>query len=272
MINIVGLFDGMSCGQLALQRLGVTDYRYFAVEVDKYAIQVTQRGFPDTTQLGDITKIRRADLPPVVNVLWGGSPCQGFSFAGKQLNFEDPRSKLFFEFVRLLRDVRPKFWLLENVKMKKEYQDIISRELGVEPVMIDSALVSAQMRKRLYWANFPIEQPEDRGIVLQDILEDGSTDRDKSYCIDAKYSNTAGVGPCAIYQYENKGRRQLVVNNEGNYRQLTPVECERLQGVPDNYTDCVSNSQRYKMLGNGWQVATIEHIIKQIPWDSLDLF
>ena len=269
-MNIVGLFDGMSCGQLALRRLGITGYNYFASENDRFAIQVTQRGFPYTTQLGDITKLKREDFPDEVDVLWGGSPCQGFSFAGKQLNFEDPRSKLFFEFVRLLEELKPKFWFLENVKMKKEYRDIISQYLGVEPVLIDSALVSAQMRKRLYWANFPISQPDDRGIVLLDILEDGVTDKDKGYCIDAGYGR-AGNSKRGVFNYEEKSRRQLVCQS-GSYRKLTPVECERLQGVPDNYTDCVSNSQRYKMLGNGWQVDTIEHIIKEVPWDSLDLF
>jgi len=171
-INVLSLFDGISCGQVALERAGIKVNNYYASEIDKYAIKVTQKNYPDTIQLGDITKVKAIDLPKI-DLVMGGSPCQGFSFAGKQLNFNDPRSALFFEFARLVKECQPKYFLLENVKMKKEYQNVISELLGVQPIEINSALVSAQNRKRLYWANIPnITQPEDKRIYLKDIIED----------------------------------------------------------------------------------------------------
>jgi len=176
-MNVLSLFDGMSCGQLALQRAGFEVDRYMACEIDKYGMQVTRKNFPNTIQMGDVCALKGENLPPI-DLLMGGSPCQGFSFAGKQLNFEDPRSALFFEFVRLLKETKPKYFLLENVRMKQEYQDVISEHLGVKPIMINSALVSAQNRVRLYWTNIPgLIQPEDKGIVLKDILESGVGDR-----------------------------------------------------------------------------------------------
>lgn len=189
---VVSLFDGMSCGNIALNRLGINVSAYYASEIDKYAIRVTQHNFPNTIQLGDVTKVKAKDLAKVPDLLIGGSPCQGFSFAGKQLNFNDSRSVLFFEYVRILKEIRELnpnvLFLLENVNMKKEYQDIISEHLGVEPIKINSALVSAQNRVRLYWTNIPIVSlPEDKGILLKDILEDGEVDRDKSLCLDANY-------------------------------------------------------------------------------------
>ena len=313
-MNVLSLFDGISCGRVALERAGIKVDNYFASEIDKFAIEIAKKNYPDTVHVGSVVDVRARRLPKI-DILIGGSPCQGFSFAGKQLNFEDARSKLFFEYVRLLKHCKPKYFLLENVKMKKEYQDVITEYLGVEPILINSALVSAQNRQRLYWTNIPnIEQPEDRGILLRDILEDGCVDRDKSYCIDANYFK--GVN---IKQYFDKGRRQLIFKyghckireykqdsichhaatatdikgNEcikrvyadsgktptlttmqgghrepkvliDNYRKLTPIECERLQTLPDNYTDGVSNSQRYKQLGNGWTVDVIAHIFKGI--------
>jgi DNA (cytosine-5)-methyltransferase 3A len=149
-INVLSLFDGMSCGQLALSRLGIEVENYYAAEIDTHAIKVTQHNFPNTIQLGDVTKIKGSDLPKI-DLIIGGSPCQGFSFAGKQLNFNDPRSALFFEFVRLIKECKPKYFLLENVVMKKESEKVITELLGVEPIMINSSLVSAQNRKRLYW-------------------------------------------------------------------------------------------------------------------------
>lgn len=168
---VLSLFDGMSCGQIALNRAGISYGKYYASEIDKHAIKVTQHNYPNTIQLGSVTEIKGTDLPQV-DLLIGGSPCQGFSFSGKQLNFDDTRSKLFFEFVRLIKECKPKYWLLENVVMKKEFEQVITEHLGVEPIRINSALVSAQNRERLYWANFPIEQPKDKGIKLINILED----------------------------------------------------------------------------------------------------
>lgn len=173
-MNVLSTFDGMSCGQIALNKAGFEIENYFASEIDKFAIKVTQANYPDTKQLGDVAKISALDLPKI-DLLLGGSPCQGFSFAGKQLNFDDPRSKLFFEFVRLWKEIQSKNseakFLLENVRMKKEYQDVITEALGVEPIEINSALLSAQNRKRLYWTNIDgVNQPDDKGIMLKDIL------------------------------------------------------------------------------------------------------
>ena len=411
-MNVLSLFDGMSCGRIALERCGFKVDNYFASEIDKFAITVAKANYPDTVHLGDVTSIKTrddhimyfdgddVDTPTLmkirqakIDILIGGSPCQGFSFAGKQLNFDDPRSKLFFEYVRLLRELKPKYFLLENVNMKQEYQDIISSLLGVEPIRINSNLVSAQNRDRLYWTNIPVlNPPRDRNIMLKDILEDGWTDRDKSHCIDANYFKGGN-----LKSYFQKNRRQLVFdieegktglilaghadlkghdynrrvydpegkapslcaasggnlepkvliqrprgNNQGGlkaldgktpslssssweqnnllvvrgarivkrrldengtrkdndrsiplksrvevreddksnclstiykdsivadidhlqWRKLTPIECERLQTVPEGYTDHVSNTQRYKMLGNGWTVDVICHILE----------
>jgi len=171
-MNVLSLFDGMSCGMIALDRLGIKVDNYYASEIDKYAIQVSQANYPDIIQVGDITKLDLSTLPKI-DLVMGGSPCQGFSFAGKQLAFDDPRSALFFEFHKAISYLQPKYFLLENVRMKKEYLDIISEYMGVEPIFINSSLVSAQSRQRYYWTNIPgIEQPKERGIVLRDILED----------------------------------------------------------------------------------------------------
>ena len=196
----------MACGRIALERCGFNIEKYYASEIDKYAIEVAKSNYPDIIHIGDVRNVTAEDYQDI-DLLMGGSPCQGFSFAGKQLNFDDPRSALFFEFVRLLRECKPKYFLLENVRMKKEYQDVITEHLGVEPIMINSSLVSAQNRVRLYWTNIPnIEQPQERGIVLADVLEDNFVaDRDKSYCIDANYYKGANWE-----QYKNKSRRQLV--------------------------------------------------------------
>jgi DNA-cytosine methyltransferase len=311
-LNILSTFDGISCGQVALERAGIKVENYYASEIDKSAIKITQKNYPNTIQIGDVTKVKGSDLPKI-DLLIGGSPCQGFSMAGKQLNFDDPRSALFFEYVRLLNEVKPKYFLLENVKMKKEYEDIITQHLGVKPIEINSALVSAQNRVRLYWTNIlGIQQPKDKGILLKDIIIDGEVDRDKSFCIDGNYYKGGN-----IKQYFEKHRRQIVFtqkfgedsqslnrvlkstkafDGKGNcmtatmykgmasngatniiqnykFRMLYPIECERLQNLPDNYTAIgvidgkevpISNTQRYKMLGNGWTVDVIAHILSFI--------
>lgn len=416
-ITVLSLFDGMSCGQLALQKLGIKVKQYYAAEIDKYAIQVTQHNFPNTIQLGDVTKVFAKDLPKI-DLLIGGSPCQGFSFAGKQLAFDDPRSKLFFEFVRLKNDCNPAYFMLENVKMKKEFEIIISKYMGVAPIEINSALLSAQNRVRLYWTNIAnepyglfgdmqcaIPQPKDKGILLRDILESDVPDKyylsekmlqyfsnraanfnqgkvnvreeegkascltssmascdisdnfikvdtnlrkavnhDKANCFTAG-GNSGGlhsdmtlivasrgrnpenpksresglnteqmleprydgktncltsvqkdnlvmhipeatkkgfieVKPGECFDFENpksetrRGRKMEDKSNclmaketdfmqftkDGKIRRLTPTECERLQTVPDGYTSIVSDTQRYRMLGNGWTVDVIAHI------------
>ena len=204
-MNVLSLFDGMSCGQLALARAGVAVTNYYACEIDKYAIEVARNNYPDTIHVGDIATLTKRDLPHI-DLIIGGSPCQGFSFAGKQLNFNDPRSKLFFEYVRLLKELKPKYFLLENVKMKKEYQDVISDQLGVTPIEINSNLVSAQNRRRLYWTNIDVRiKPVDLGVKLVDIIEDGVVDPDKSNCIDTNYAK--GVN---LKSHFEKHRGQLV--------------------------------------------------------------
>ena len=208
-MNVLSLFDGMSCGQIALQKAGIKVDQYYASEIDKYAIKVAKANYPDMIHLGDVTQVMSKSLPKI-DLLIGGSPCQGFSFAGKQLNFDDPRSKLFFEYIRLLNKLKPKYFLLENVRMKQESQDIITRYMGVDPVEINSSLVSAQNRKRLYWTNIPFDVPKDKNILLKDILEDGITDRDKSHCLDANYFKGGN-----LKSYFEKHRRQLVFSTDG---------------------------------------------------------
>ena len=412
-MNVLSLFDGMSCGRIALERLGIPIDNYYASEIDKYAIQVSQANYPDIIQVGDVTELDTSTLPKI-DLIMGGSPCQGFSFAGKQLAFDDPRSALFFEFVRCVEELKPKYFLLENVRMKKEYLDVISEYMGVEPIMINSALVSAQNRVRFYWTNIPgIEQPKQRGIVLRDILETNASNEylagenlqknyrggnqlnpnyksqantihdtegksgticagthgyangyvetisnkeNKSYALTASYPaarprrskakhektmvkvddiNNLPNNVDYIYDQNDKSykpktitidkqKKQLTIkeatkkgyttiedadcldmtfpnsktrrgrnmkdksncltaanydymryehsdeDKEVYWRKLTPVECERLQTVPDNYTNHVSNTQRYKMLGNGWTIEVITHILKnmELPNDQ----
>jgi site-specific DNA-cytosine methylase len=273
-VNVLSLFDGMSCGRIALERAGVKVDNYYASEIDKYAITVAQKNYPDTIQLGSVLDVKSANLPKI-DLLIGGSPCQGFSFAGKQLNFDDPRSKLFFEFVRLKEELNPKYFLLENVKMKKESQDVISAYLGVEPVEINSALVSAQNRKRLYWTNIPFDMPEDKGILLKDVLINDTEklmlspkaieymDRLRNGKPRWEYHTNPLDGKAACLTANMfKGVPYGVIKEL--VRKLHPIECERLQTVPDNYTEGVSDTQRYKMLGNGWTVDAVRHIFKNI--------
>jgi DNA-cytosine methyltransferase len=293
-MNILSLFDGMSCGQIAINRVGIKYDNYFASEIDENAIQVTMDNYPNTKQLGDVTKIKSSDLPQI-DLLIGGSPCQGFSFAGKQLNFNDPRSKLFFEFVRLKNECNPKYFLLENVKMRKDFQDIISKYLGVEPIEINSSTVSAQDRKRLYWTNIPnIIQPENKNIHLKDILDDvvddslflsdtiasryfpiNCTINNNKSCVIGKLSNHQGD---RIFDINCKGSSlsasggnngaggcNIIFDPKSNkLRKLSIFECEHLQTVPKDYTKTAKKTQRYKMLGNGWTVDVIAHIFKNI--------
>ena len=376
--DVVSLFDGMSCGQIALNRANIKYNRYFACELEKYPIQVTQANYPNTIQLGDVTKFdsRAISIWDIdCDLLMGGSPCQGFSFAGKQLNFDDPRSKLFFDFIRIRDLLQPKYVLLENVRMKKESEDVITEYMGFPPQAKNSADVSAQNRNRLYWfgklnpytnkwEQIPIPPTEDKGIVIKDILEDlpfheipnylnntwcgkrrgdmvksvddskancltasmwkgqiptfvkkpiqvGTANNIKGYDIIKRVYSPSGKSPTlttmqgghrqpkvAIGRLVNRrldasGTRkdnqlelpfttQLEVSNSEKsnclttvqkdnvvvqqelYRKLTPLECERLQTVPDNYTNHVSNTQRYKMLGNGWTVDVICHLFSYL--------
>lgn len=222
-MKVLSLFDGISCGQIAFERTGIKVDKYYASEIDKYAIQITQNNYPDTIQLGSITDWQSWNIENP-DIIIAGSPCQGFSFAGKQLNFSDPRSALFFTFIEILKHYKPKYFLLENVIMKAEYNDVISSILGeiypecvtqkemfrsgrLEPIEINSALLSAQNRRRLYWTNIQgITQPKDKGILLKDIIETGITEKDKSYCIDANYAKGGNEK-----NYIDKSRRQLII-------------------------------------------------------------
>lgn len=391
-IVVCSLFDGCSGTQIALKNLGIPVYKYYASEIDKYAIQITRKNFPNTIHLGDVKEIEGEDFIHDIDLLTAGSPCQGFSFAGKQLAFEDERSVLFFEFIRLLEELKPKYFLLENVKMKKEHQEVINNAIGkiypecvsgslfgIEPIEINSSLVSAQNRKRLYWTNIPLkqEQPDDLGIVLKDILETHpdpkheisdqlknrvlNTKRGKGRFYTAKdekigtviagyhkeptdapyletyktpkqvavaadvnghdslkriYSevgksptvnahgggntepkvavnlgNKIPISKLSVKKYvpnpdaefvdpynkktitgdksttlrTNSSNGNMWVNDkEVSWRKLTPLECERLQTLPDNYTEGVSNTQRYKMIGNGFTIKVIEHFFENI--------
>jgi site-specific DNA-cytosine methylase len=264
--SVLSLFDGMSCGQIALNRIGIEYDNYFASEIDKHAIKVTQTNYPKTIQLGDVTKVFAKDLPKI-DLLIGGSPCQGFSFAGKGLNFEDPRSKLFFEFVRLKNETKPKYWMLENVKMKVEHQNIISEILGVKPILINSSLVSAQNRERLYWTNIPMaELPTDKGLLLKDIIENGSgkklteqTAKRPRTLRNFRFNNQKSFCMLATMWKGSQSNGMTVIDDNG-FRNITPLECERLQTVPDGYTSSVADTNRYTMLGNGWTIDVIAHI------------
>lgn len=305
-INVFSMYDGMSCGRLSLENLGYRLKNYYASEIDKYAIQIAQKNYPDTIQIGDACAIDFSKYKDI-DVLLGGSPCTFWSIAknNREVDKSGEGWMLFSKYLDALKMLKPKYFLYENVaSMPSTIKDFITEEFGVEPIKINSALVSAQQRNRLYWTNIPgITQPEDRQIYLKDILESGYTDRLKSYCIDANYFKGGNMK-----SYLEKSRRQLVFEKpyrlghfnkggqgdriyavegksvtlsangggrgaktglyyidlgDGEYtiRKLTPVECERLQNLPDNYTEGVSDTQRYKMIGNGWTIGVTEHIL-----------
>jgi DNA (cytosine-5)-methyltransferase 1 len=371
-MNVLSLFDGMSCGQQALERSNIKVDNYFASEIDKYAMQVTMANYPNTKQLGSVIDVDGYSLPKI-DLLIGGSPCQSFSFAGKrkgmstkdseeistldrylQLKKEgfefEGQSYLFWEYMRLMYECKPKYFLLENVMMGEKWEKILSRAIGVNPIMINSSLLSAQNRQRLYWTNIglaptglfgylqsTIEQPKNKGIVLKDILENqvdkkyflsdkmmeyfsnraanfyginvvvhntmprssktgkggtGPLSRadGKTYCLDTGTTNAVEIrevkqinpslesGGKQPYQqnrvYDTNGISPSLCANLGGdrsyllnlpkIRRLTPIECERLQTVKDNYTNHVSDSQRYKMIGNGWTVDVICHLFSYI--------
>jgi DNA (cytosine-5)-methyltransferase 3A len=274
-MNVLSLFDGISCGRIALERADIPVTNYYSSEIDKKAISVAQDNYPDTIQIGDVTGLKRSNLPEV-DLLIGGSPCQGFSMIGKNLAFNDPRSKLFFEFVRLLKETKPKYFLLENVKMKKEYINIISSYLGVFPRCINSSLVSAQSRVRYYWTNIPhVEAPADLGITLKDVIDHKHT----GYRVPNNWQKRV---PAELPMYVDPYNKKAITSgkstslrtnvNNGNmwvkvsdgYRNLSRHEAEALQTVPKDYTRALSDNQAKKCLGNGWTVDVLAHIFKEI--------
>lgn len=328
-MNVLSTFDGMSCGRIALDRIGIKVNNYYASEINKYSINISNKNYPDIIQLGDITKITAAPSGNI-NLLLGGSPCQDLSNANKTgKGLLGDKSSLFYHFIRLKNLVRPEYFLLENVPMKKTDMEQITEIMDVEPIMINSSLVSAQSRKRLYWTNIPgITQPTDRELRLIDILEaevndkyyhseaavnymdravnggrnhwdfghHSDSNKAKSACITANFrkgvpynviidrrkvnqlnpfQGCSTVQPRMqhrIFSTEGKstaltsfsGRLSIYPDNEGLIRRLTPIECERLQTLPDNYTDGVADGHRYEMIGNGWNIETVAHILKNI--------
>lgn len=292
-MNVLSLFDGMSCGRIALERAGIKVDNYYSSEVDKYAIQVADKNYPQDAKnrLGDVKDIEGWEVGNI-DLLIGGSPCQGFSFAGRQLNFEDERSKLFFEYVRLLKECKPKYFLLENVIMKQEYVEVISDLLGVTPIRINSALVSATKRDRYYWTNIPsVTQPENKNIVFNDIKDDIVDERliiPKTYNLTLNSNVIYNVNkPIRLGGYAGQGQGQRVYSMKGKsvclsalgggwgaktglyldgitVRRPTLKELCRLQTVDDDYFDNLgySYNQIAKMLGNGWTVDVIAHIFK----------
>lgn len=319
-LTVLSLFDGMSCGRIALDNLGI-ECEYYASEIDKYAIKVSEDNYPGIIRVGDVTKLSYNNgvltgengsyNVGTIDLLIGGSPCQSLSNLGDGTGLEG-KSSLFYHWLRLKNEINPKHFLLENVSMKKEWQDKISELVQVQPVVINSRLVSAQNRKRLYWSNLSVEQPKDLGIELKDIVSYPvdqkyylsnkakvyitSKDRlkkkltdlgtDKAICLPARYTALNGTFVCVdnngkidvqkagtlIARYAKGvatfGGDTYVYDTEDITKELirkfTPEECEKLQTVPVGYTKCVSDTQRYKMLGNGWTVKVIEHILSSL--------
>lgn len=276
-LTVLSLFDGISCGQQAFKELGIPIKKYYASEIHLPSMQVTKNNFPDTKFIGDVTMVKAKYLDKI-DIIIGGSPCQGFSFAGKRLNFDDPRSKLFFEFVRLLKEARqinPKvLFFLENVKMKKEHEQVISKALGVEPIFIDSKIFGPQMRKRLYWTNIKItnELPKSNPLVLKDVLihepEYKENEKRKRRGLTYFYSSTNNVlpltqkSPCLTVHGAEKSI--LIATSFKSCRALHPIEVERLQGLPDDYTKGLSNLERHRTIGNGWHVPTVKFLFKHL--------
>ena len=290
---VLSLFDGISCGRVALERVGITPTVYYASEIEKSAIAITRHNWPQTIQLGDVIHVRKLAESGFfgdrgIDLLIGGSPCQGFSNAGLQGAFNDPRSALFFEFVRIKNALKPKFFMLENVNMRREWRDVITAHMGVDPVFINSADFCAANRRRWYWSNISVAPWQPCGAVLRDIIEN------PHLCIDKKtinfsddfYGSSKGV---RSRRYVREGLRNLdekargltkqnaanatatggtaVVFFDGckfTWRVLTNLECERLQGLPDGYTnvDKIGKGKRGNAIGNGWQVDTVAHIFK----------
>lgn len=303
-MRVLSLFDGICCGHLALERAGIKIDSYDAYEIEKNAIKATEANFPNVVHHGDVIKEDFTKYQGKVDLLIGRSPCQGFSSSGKQLNFNDPRSKLFFEYVRAIKECQPKYFLLENVVMKKEWQDIISSYLGVEPIEINSSLVSAQNRRRLYWTNIPnVTLPEDKNIALEDILEDiefpnpaairgrrlnkativgrrldkngHRKDTDKTIpitqCLEVRATNTDKSNCLTTVDKDNVltplpiGRHPDAFKNNLPFRYYTTKEMCRLQTVPDDFLNMIPDSAARKALGNGWTVDVIAHIFSFLP-------
>lgn len=314
-INVLSLFDGISCGQVALERAGVKVDNYYASEIDNNAIKVTMKNYPSTIQLGNVENINFSKYVNKIDLLIGGSPCQDLSRCNlQQKGLQGERSKLFFQYIKALKEIQPKYYLFENVgSMTNENMKTISSYFGHEPICINSNLVSAQSRERYYWTNIPnVEIPKDKNIMVSDIIEKDAPEKyylkqeykyipkekehksknglnyvcgiiskkkwiedgknlsrnfsqgnrvysiyGKSCCINA---NAGGLGGKSGLYYLEDGKDF----NRLNIRRLTPLETERLQTLPDNYTSELNETNRYKCVGNGWTVDVIAHILSYI--------
>lgn len=293
-MRVLSLFDGMSCGRYCLESLGFKIDTYYASEIDKYAIEVSNNNFRDSIHLGDVNGWREWEIDfSSIDLIIAGSPCQSFSIAGNKSGFEGSSGviNVFFDILDHIRGLNPRVkFLLENVKMKKEWEDAISKRVGVSPLFLDSELFSAQTRKRLYWFNWdaPIFIPNGSDRNLQSVIEDdGLAYLNKSQCLTARYSGAVAWNSLLRSQRTMVATKRFCSENDPNrveviggystlrgervkvnledgvyyFRKFTPKECERLQGLPDGYSEGVSNSQRYKMIGNGWQCDTIKFIL-----------
>lgn len=281
-LTVLSLFDGISCGMVALQRAGIEIDKYIAYEIEHNAIEISRKNYPDIIRGGDVTKEDFTKYKGKVDLLIGGSPCQNLCSCGDKKGLDSAESKLFFDYVRALYETEAKWFLLENnATMTKENQDIITEIMGVEPIYINSNLLTAQDRKRLYWTNIPgIEQPEDRGLTLKDIVQPVEEKREYECYkrMAAKREGTLAFKKvwANVRTLDQKSRAlttSQAISNSGatnvkysdtEYYILTPIECERLQTLPDNYTEGVSNTQRYKAVGNGWTAEVIAHIFKAL--------
>lgn len=317
-MKVLSLFDGISCGRVALERAGIEVEKYYASEINPYSIQVAKKNYPSTIEIGDVRDIE-AVWYKECELLIGGSPCQNFSFAGKRngattkenidiltleqymdckkKGFEfDGYSYLFWEYVRVLKELNPKYFLLENVRMSKKWESIITNTLGVEPIVINSNLVSAQNRHRLYWTNIEgITQPIDKGFLLKDILKDTYSEKEilsdkiqKRFKLTPNSKSTYGttrpdfrtIGERdVVYGDENKMgclmatdyKQPKQVYHNGILRKISPEEAEILQTLPEGYTSGISNTRRFECIGNGWTVDVIAHIFSFINTKQNDL-
>ncbi len=293
-MNVLSCFDGMSCGQIALNKIGAKIDNYYASEIKPFAIKVTQENFPDTIQLGDITKIDGKSLPKI-DLLIAGSPCKDLSGANKTKDGLDGiKSGLFYEFIRLLKETKPTYFLLENVKMDKKWEDEITEILGVYPIAIDSSWLSGGLRKRLYWTNIPIKNElVNKNVNLQDILEYGYTERTKARCLLESDSRPLITPVKMFHRHYAAGFTTLIFKDRQHYidcknhydanykglsandivcdsnvydgvRYLTKKERELLQSVPVGYCDSLSENDAASLLGDGWTVDVIAHLLEGI--------
>jgi len=288
-MNVLSLFDGMSCGQLAFQKLGIefdgVKNKYFASEIKKHAIKVTQHNFPNTIQIGNVLDVKGSNLPQI-DVLIGGSPCQDLSIANvERKGLSGSKSSLFWEYYRLLKEINPKYFLLENVDMPEEDTLTITNSLGVYPININSSLVSAQTRNRWYWTNIEgdginlfgekiLSQPPYKKVELKDIIINGYVDKEKARCLNTKAGANLGSIEVAWNRYTTTGMLNLVFLSEDldyqkGIRGFEKVEMERLQTVPEGYTDILTRVQAGNLLGDGWTIDVIVHILKGLTVDLL---